>query len=298
GSVVSNGLVELVGVFRLCKLWGIWFRIGLGYVLIALLFYRAYSLDRIFNQRKRCSGWSYYWPGVVLFAIGLIFCTASQLVSDQKTLVYLDTIEVCHFVGAFRYIGVSMIWTILIVYAIQIVKIRNIKSSFNEFLENLVIFFIIFAVILQLTILVVFISKDPYNTAIRIVTTCFDLAGGNLVIWCIIMHPIYMCMFKRDEYEKQWLRKLAGDGLTKEYEVHERVPLSSLSYSRMNDGTLENPAAVQLKRWREEPGDVSITASVDNLGDGSHGLHGVPGEPPHTIFSSGDNRPHSPRVLV
>ncbi|KAI8318343.1 hypothetical protein GQ54DRAFT_252527, partial [Martensiomyces pterosporus] len=221
GSVVSNGLVELVGPWKFCKLWGVWFRVAPGYMFVNFLFFRAYSLDRIFIQRKPCSGWRFYLPSIILTIIIILFCIVSQVISDKKTLVYVESIEVCHYVGPFRYVSAGIIWAILLVYAVQVVKIRNIKSSFNEFRESLIIFFIIFATILQLTLLVVFIAMNPYNKDIRLATVSFDFVAGNLMIWLVLVHPVYMCIFHGREYEKRWLRKLAGDGLSKEYEVND-----------------------------------------------------------------------------
>ncbi|KAI8321639.1 hypothetical protein GQ54DRAFT_324830 [Martensiomyces pterosporus] len=259
-SIVTNGLVDLVGPWKLCKLWGIWFRIAASDMYVSILLFRAYLLDRIFLQHKPSRGWGHYWPAIALTLALLLFCTVGQVVSDSRTIIYIEKMRACHYITAFRYSALGVTWFITLMYAIQIIRIRHIKSSFNEFRENLIIFLIIFATTLQLTLLGIFVSLNPFVAAIRLATTCFDFVSGNLVLWILLAHPVFMCMFRRREYEKMWLRKLAADGLAREYGVQEGEGVSTGSYSRMGEvsGSTERrtEARTHLDQWyaHNEPG--------------------------------------------
>ncbi|KAI8325520.1 UPF0061-domain-containing protein [Martensiomyces pterosporus] len=102
GSFVTNGLVNVVGVWKICKLWSIWVRVAFTYMFMCFILFRALALHRIFIQNKPYKGWGYYMPMAIMLAVLLVFCTAAQLISGQKTVVYQEQLEVCMYSDNFR----------------------------------------------------------------------------------------------------------------------------------------------------------------------------------------------------
>ncbi|KAI8325522.1 hypothetical protein GQ54DRAFT_308243 [Martensiomyces pterosporus] len=237
GTFTTAGLVNQVGPWSYCRLWGIWIRAPFPYLLSCFLLFRAYALDRVFNQHKAYRGWGYYMPLIVLISFLLVFCIVAQVLDTKMTVYYIDAIELCHYSDGFRYTCLAIFWFIWVLYAVYLIKIRNIKSSFNEFRENVFTCFLGVSTILETTIVHVVVPKFPLNSTIRRFSACYDFAAGNLGVWVILAYPVYMCIFHKNEYELDWLTKLASDGLTKEYGVQERVYTSTGRYSRMEDET-------------------------------------------------------------
>ncbi|KAI8325521.1 hypothetical protein GQ54DRAFT_282883 [Martensiomyces pterosporus] len=241
GGMVTNGLVSIVGVWSICKLWTIWVRLAFTYMFMCFLLFRTLALHRIFILNKPYKGWGYYMPIIILFAILLVFCVTTQLITGSKTVQYIKQLEVCSYADAFHYTCLSLTWFIWAIYTVYLIKIRNIKSSFNEFRESVVIYIVGFSTIIETTMLHGIVPKYPLHKYIRLISACFDFFTGNIVIWIYLGYPAYMCMFHHEEYLKKWLRKLANDGLSKEYDIKEaQIPLSTTSYSRMEDDAPHN----------------------------------------------------------
>ncbi|KAJ2795303.1 hypothetical protein H4R20_005929 [Coemansia guatemalensis] len=57
------------------------------------------------------------------------------------------------------------------------------------------------------------------------------MAAGNIVVWLFIGYPVFMCIFRRREYENRWLEKLAKDSPN----GAGGLPRTSTSYAKMKE---------------------------------------------------------------
>ncbi|KAI8319043.1 hypothetical protein GQ54DRAFT_341515 [Martensiomyces pterosporus] len=224
GNICANGLVELVGIWSNCKLWVIWFRILFCFVYSAVLFVRFYALDRVFNQQKPFRGRIVYVTVAAIVAFHLTYAITGQLVNGDHTVRYIAPVQTCDISSHFRYASIGVQWIIWLCVAALMFRLRNIQSSFNEFHESLIIFVIVMALLLETTIVHAVYPQFPLMRSHRVSKTLFDAVTANVLIWVIIAHPVYMCIFHHSEYEDEWLKKLRRDGLHDVYDFTSNLP--------------------------------------------------------------------------
>ncbi|KAJ1960183.1 hypothetical protein GGI12_003941 [Dipsacomyces acuminosporus] len=235
GGMIINSLVPITGAWSNCKLWVIWVRVSFTYMFLFLLFFRTFTLHRIFILNRPCRGWGYYAPVIVYTAFQLIFNSATQVISPEKTIKYLPDLEMCTLDRAYHISCVLPIIALWLIYLVQMFLIRNIRTSFNEFRESLIIFFGASAMVIELVSLHLGVPKFSMYRTVRILCATFDTLCILLPIWTLLGKPLYMCLFRHDEYLEKWLQVLASDGLSKVYKLQEgQEGVSTSSYSRMD----------------------------------------------------------------
>ncbi|KAJ1949668.1 hypothetical protein FBU59_001041, partial [Linderina macrospora] len=219
GSIMGNELVMGEWLFRACRGWMIWLRVGCMFVFTCTVAFRLYALDRVFVQGKTYRGWSMYAPFILLGVFALVFCTVSQLVPDRLTVIYLDHYEICHYVYAYRYVCIAMGWAMWTLCHLLAWRCRNIHTCFNEYRESILTVVLGHLDDLQMTLVHVYLPDYAlYNWQRGIAASC-DLLVTLVGIWVVLLYPTYQCLFHHDEYLQKWLTKLSQDGKRREYEV-------------------------------------------------------------------------------
>ncbi|KAJ1949334.1 hypothetical protein FBU59_001188 [Linderina macrospora] len=235
GSAVSNGLVDIEGVWRHCIFPAVWIRIGFGYMFTCSSLFRIYLLDRIFVQRRSTQGVRFHLPIFVFLAAVIIFCIISTVLPDYMTVIYLDKFKSCHYVAPYRFICLGIVASLWSLVAFLVWRIRNIHTAFNERIETIVIAVMALSTDIEMIVVHIVYLHYAQNRAVRSMAVMFDLTMGCTASFILLVYPVYQCIFHRDEYLQKWLLKLSIDGLHKEYlnETH-RVP-NTVDYAEVRE---------------------------------------------------------------
>ncbi|ORX69404.1 hypothetical protein DL89DRAFT_267638 [Linderina pennispora] len=235
GDIATNGHVELIGVWSRCKVWCLWFRVFFAYTFSAAVGIRAYGLYCVFVLHRPYRGIGFYAPIVGLFVMLLIFCVTSQLISDEKTVMYVPELEMCTYVWGFRGACLGLLWLIWLFVFYFVFKIRNIHSSFNERWESIICCTLALGIDLFTTLMHTINPHYPLIMRYRVANTFFDFCMGNLVTLVMVFYPVVQCIFNREGYKREWMAKLQADGLRKEYKVSTDNPSTRRNYSVMDE---------------------------------------------------------------
>ncbi|KAJ2616847.1 hypothetical protein H4S08_000587 [Coemansia sp. RSA 1365] len=231
GNIPANGHVRLVGAWSNCKLWIIWFRVLFCFVFASMTIVRFYALDRVFNQKKPFTTWSSLIATGAVIVLNVIFCLVNQLISGSLTIEYVPPLEICNVTQAFRIAAIAFQWVLWTGVGVLFFRLRNIQSSFNEFRESMAIFAVIIALLIESTVTNIYYKYYILEKHRRIEKTVMDMVAGNIVVWLFIGYPVFMCIFRRREYEQHWLEKLAKDS-SKNSGL---PPKSGTFYAKMKD---------------------------------------------------------------
>ncbi|KAJ1851454.1 hypothetical protein LPJ76_006078 [Coemansia sp. RSA 638] len=234
GNIPSNGHVRIVGAWSNCKLWIIWFRVFFCYVFATMCIVRFYALDRVFNQKKPFTVWSSLISGGAVIVLNVAYCLVNQLISGSLTIEYVPSLEVCNVTQAFRIAALTFMWIIWAAVGVLFFRLRNIQSTFNEFYESIAIFAVIIGLLIESSITNLYYIYYILEKRRRIQKTVVDMAAANLVIWLFIGYPVFMCIFRREKYEQQWLEKLAQDSPNHAFN-NNNITNNGTSYAKMND---------------------------------------------------------------
>ncbi|KAJ1963298.1 hypothetical protein GGI12_002132 [Dipsacomyces acuminosporus] len=260
GSFVVNGVVDVVGVWSHCRVWILWCRLVFTYLYFFLLIFRAYELHRIFVLKKPCHGWSWYLPIISMAVFTLSFGIASQLVSAERTIKYLPDLHMCTFGRAYHYVCFAIGLVFWAIYTVYIVLIRNIRSSFNEFRENLVIYIAWTVMQLELMVFRFLKTKFPLRVRARIPSAALDVFFVVLPVWILLGYPTFMCLFRREEYLARWFQRVSDDNLAEFYKRQERkVSIMTTTLSKSKKARHGRPAM-----------EGSITFTVQSHIDAMH----------------------------
>ncbi|KAJ2535644.1 hypothetical protein IWW35_006762 [Coemansia sp. RSA 1878] len=60
-----------------------------------------------------------------------------------------------------------------------------------------------------------------------------DTIASNLIIWLIIGYPVFMSIFRRHEFERKWIERLANDNNKTAYDFTSNQ--HGTTYAKMND---------------------------------------------------------------
>ncbi|KAJ1949263.1 hypothetical protein EC988_004842 [Linderina pennispora] len=252
GSVVSNGLVEIEGVWRHCILPAVWIRIGFGYTFTCSSLFRVYLLDRIFVQRRSAHGVRFHLPIFLFILVVLLFCIISTVLPNYMTVIYLDKFKSCHYVAPYRFVCLGIVASLWSVVAVLVWRIRNIHTAFNERFETVAIAAMALSTDIEMIVVHIVYLHYAQNRAVRSMAVMFDLTMGCTASFILLVYPVYQCIFHREEYLQKWLLKLSLDGLHKEYldETHhvtnttDYAEVREQSTTRLTSGNTEKTGAL------------------------------------------------------
>ncbi|KAJ1960333.1 hypothetical protein GGI12_003860, partial [Dipsacomyces acuminosporus] len=271
GTVVSRGLIRNTGVWSQCKAWTIWVKLSFMYVFQSFLVFRTYALHRIFIQNKPCSGFGYYLPMAAMIIGILAFGIASQLVSDDRTVKYMAQAERCRPSLAFTYGSMAISWLIWICYTTLLIRIHNIRSSFNELRESVVIYLLGLINIIASVLLYTVAWRPDLHQHVRITSVGLDVLSTTGSIWVLLLYPVCMSLFNREEYLVNWKRKLIDDGVIMKYEMQHRqatgtttASSGSKRYSRLEEEDDNGGTSSYNSHKKLKSNDVAIPSSSPN----------------------------------
>ncbi|KAI8320904.1 hypothetical protein GQ54DRAFT_298330 [Martensiomyces pterosporus] len=262
GDIATNGHVELVGAWAICKLWCVWIRVCFAYTFSAAAALRIYALYRVFILHRPYSGFSSYLPILIIFGCLLVFCVVSQVVSDSVTVMYVEEYEVCTYVWAFRGACLGLLWMIWLLVLFFVVKIRNIHSSFNERYESFLICLLAFTAVTNTTLLHTIRPNYPLELRYRLANTWIDILVSNFCVWVVILYPCYQSVFHREAYLQTWTTKLKTDGLRKEYNMSPQHGSTVQGYSMMGSDSENKQIISSTMRWAAANGASADDAAV------------------------------------
>ncbi|PIA16431.1 hypothetical protein COEREDRAFT_97582 [Coemansia reversa NRRL 1564] len=234
GDIAANGHVWATGVWSHCKPLIIWLRVMFCFMFASLIIVRFFALDRVFNQRKPFTTWGSLLVGAIVVVVNVIYCLVNQLVSDSLTVEFRADAIACNVTQGFRIAAIVYQWVQWAGCAVLIYRLRNIQSSFNEFRESIAVFLIAIALLIEST--VTYIAYEYYALQLghRIQKTVTDTIAANAIIWLIIGYPVFMSIFRRRQYEKKWIDRLANDSSKTAYEFSSN-PNDNTTYAKMNN---------------------------------------------------------------
>ncbi|KAJ1960354.1 hypothetical protein GGI12_003849 [Dipsacomyces acuminosporus] len=240
GSIATKCVINIVGAWSRCRVWVVWIRFSFNFIFLFLLIYRMYALRRIFILKKPCTGRKYNLPVLVACVFVLAFDLICYFIPKRMTVRYKKKMEYCKFTQPFVYGTTAIIWMIWAIFTTYIILIRNIKASFNEFRESLVIYFIGSLNIIVTLVFQLGFKKYTLLRSTRFISVTLDVLTATIPIWVLLAKPVFMGLFRHDEYLDEWKAKLVHDHLTKQYELQggQRI-ISSQDCSKTNNDTYD-----------------------------------------------------------
>ncbi|KAJ2554373.1 hypothetical protein EV175_002606 [Coemansia sp. RSA 1933] len=217
GDFQVNGVVRIHGVWQNCRAWVVWVRILFSYIFSGLMMLRFLALDRIFNRGKPYRGRAMYVPGILLSVLLLAYCLSCRFVNTADISVYINYYQICNVNNKFRYASVGLMWVPWTVSLVLAFRLRNIEGSFNERYETMAVMALAYMLIIKTTIIHATHPFFVFNRAYRQSETMLDAIAASMIVWVILAHPVYQCMFHHKEYEKRWINKLRFDGQVDKY---------------------------------------------------------------------------------
>ncbi|KAJ2741887.1 hypothetical protein GGI20_004877 [Coemansia sp. BCRC 34301] len=241
GDLQVNGHAPLKGSpFTNCKFFSVWMHIIVGVCPVgSLIALRSYGLYQVFCLNRPYLGMPLYGSVGMLVGILLTFGIVTQSISATSSVYYVDGFDICGFNKGYQIAIFVMVWVLWTVVAALNWRIRNIKSSFKESRESMIMCIIAFGILTFMTALSYSMTSFPFNVKARIVATSVNQFSAMATWWLPMAIPLYNCLFRREKYLKQWVYKLRQDGLQRAYHVEpkseEEHIAPALNHSYLHD---------------------------------------------------------------
>ncbi|KAJ2761010.1 hypothetical protein H4S06_001431 [Coemansia sp. BCRC 34490] len=242
GDFQMNGIVRIKGGWKECRIWVVWVRILFSYIYSSLLTLRFFALDRIFNRGKPYSGKAVYVPIAFLFVLFLAYCLTCQLVPEHDISVYVKYFQICQVNDTFRYASIGLMWVPWTISLVLAYFVRNIQSSFNERYETMLILALAYMILIKTTVIHATHPYYIFEKSYRHAETLVDAICTSMVVWVMLVHPVYQSIFHRKEYEKQWIRKLRLEGQADKYTTEAILESTAhrTAFSELEDGEFDH----------------------------------------------------------
>ncbi|KAJ2756857.1 hypothetical protein GGI19_000512 [Coemansia pectinata] len=221
GDIQANGHAPLKGTpLQNCKAFGVWVRVLLGVCGIgALIVLRSYGLYRVFCRNLAYRGLGFYIPFIVASACMIIYGIVLQALPGSVTLEYKELVDLCYYNDKYKASLYALLWLTWVIIAGLNWCIRNIKSSFNETREMMIVCIIVFGVLSFMTAMSYTHARYPLNLTLRILATSLDQFAATAVWWLMMAVPLFKCLTNRQRYLKEWIYTLREDGLQQAYHI-------------------------------------------------------------------------------
>ncbi|KAJ1959729.1 hypothetical protein GGI12_004183 [Dipsacomyces acuminosporus] len=152
-------------------------------------------------------------------------------------------IKAKNLLNAFHIFLTTTCGVIIAIHTLYIYLTRNIRSSFNEFREGLIIYLVLMADLFVTVFLHIMVKAYPLHKRVRIVSVIVDLLCGCTPVVVLLAHPLYMCYFRHDEYLVKWVGKIREEGMAEVYKLQGITTSMSIS-AHKNTGKLTSKAAI------------------------------------------------------
>ncbi|KAJ2759912.1 hypothetical protein IWQ56_005613, partial [Coemansia nantahalensis] len=198
GDLTLCGIVHVRGpFFGDCMLMLVWFRSMFGnFALGSLLTIRSFKLYRIFCRNKPMHGFRRSYPYLLFLSLILIVGMITTLVPRSLTMTYLDGVEFCivnqNLITAFC----ILLWCIWSVYMVMVWLLRNVRSSFNEFMEMAISLLMLVICTIFNQVILNYMPRLPTSLRWRLALLTVDQITGNFIWWLIMFKPIFNCIFR------------------------------------------------------------------------------------------------------
>ncbi|KAJ2017123.1 hypothetical protein GGI03_001451 [Coemansia sp. RSA 2337] len=221
GDIQANGHAPLKGTpLQYCKAFGVWVRVLLGVCgMSALIGLRSYGLYRVFCRNLAYRGLGFYIPFIIASACMVVYGIVLQALPDNVTVEYKELVDLCYYNDKYKASLYALLWVTWVIIAGLNWCIRNIKSSFNETREILIVCVIVFGVLSFMTAMSYTHARYPLNLTLRILATSLDQFAASAVWWLMMAVPLFKCLTNRQRYLKEWIYKLREDGLQQAYHI-------------------------------------------------------------------------------
>ncbi|KAJ1728406.1 hypothetical protein LPJ61_004048 [Coemansia biformis] len=219
GDLTLCGLVHVRGsFFGDCMLMLIWFRSMFGnFALGSLLTIRSFKLYCIFCRNKPMHGYRRAIPYLLFLALITAVGMIATLVPRKYTVTYIEGVEFCivnqNLVTAFC----ILLWCIWAVYMVMVWLLRNVRSSFNEFMEMAISLLLLVVCTIFNQVVLNYMPRLPTSLRWRLALVTVDQITANYIWWLIMFKPIFNCIFRHDKYLAEWKHKMTSDGLRSQY---------------------------------------------------------------------------------
>ncbi|KAJ1928585.1 hypothetical protein IWQ60_001918 [Tieghemiomyces parasiticus] len=234
GSFFYQGGMFGVDNLSLCRITGIWFRWALGgFAYLCIMLYRLLVLYQILiRKRPARSLWILLLPAVVYtpgVVIAILPTVMTSLLDLQTVTDRTGTNN--HYCDLSTPI-VALMWAycglLILLLAIFAIRIRHIKSTFNEFRE------VTWALIpLVVTIAVTAgLANSPYSHMYwsRLICNLTNLFAAVSFFWAVYGPSFFGFLFRRDAYLRRFNATLVRDGFqTIGSDTGHRGPSSSVT---------------------------------------------------------------------
>ncbi|KAJ2813555.1 hypothetical protein GGI24_006521, partial [Coemansia furcata] len=221
GDIQANGHAPIKGTpMENCKAFGVWIRVLLGVCgMSALIGLRSYGLYRVFCRNQAYRGLGFYIPFIITSACMLTYGIVLQALPERLTIQYVELADLCYYNDKYKASLYALLWLTWVIIAALNWCIRNIKSSFNETREILIVCVIVFGVLTFMTVMSYTHARYPLSLAMRLLATSLDQFAATTVWWLMMAVPLFKCLTNRQKYLKEWIYKLREDGLQQAYHI-------------------------------------------------------------------------------
>ncbi|KAJ2741331.1 hypothetical protein GGI20_005262 [Coemansia sp. BCRC 34301] len=238
GDIQVNGHAPLKGSPLVnCKFFGVWMHVLVGICPVgSLIALRAYGLYQVFCLNRPYLGKPLYLSAGMLVGILLAFGIVTQALAPAVSVYYIEGLDICSYHLGCQVSIFVMVWVLWIFVVLLNWRIRNIKSSFKESRESMIMCIISIGGLTYMTVISYAVPDFPINVKLRVLTTAINQFAAITTWWIPMAVPILNCLFRREKYLKLWVYKLRQDGLHRAYHVdpkssEERGEPSPLNHS-------------------------------------------------------------------
>ncbi|KAJ2414063.1 hypothetical protein GGI10_002641 [Coemansia sp. RSA 2530] len=219
GDLQVNGHAPLKDTpFMHCKFFGVWMHVLMGVsIMSSLIGLRSYGLYRVFCKGRPYRGVALYASVALTAFVLLAFGVTTELLPDSISAKYEEIADVCFFGVGYRAGLISFVWLNWAAVIAINWRIRHINCSFNETREIFLACVVVFLVLIGMTTLTYVVPEFVLDVRYRILATSMNHFGAITVWWLIMYKPLYECLFNRQRYLDEWMRKLRQDGQQQAY---------------------------------------------------------------------------------
>ncbi|KAJ1984733.1 hypothetical protein EDC05_006583, partial [Coemansia umbellata] len=191
-------------------------------------------------------------------------------------------VELCTTTEGYVGVTLGVLWVNWLIIIIMMIRLRNIQSTFNEFVEFLFICAFGIAAMIKTTVVHFAHPKYPLIRGYRVAETLGDVVISNGIILIIIAYPVIMSVVRPKAYEREWLLRLRTDGLQDMYEANLNLRADApVHYARM-DGSIANQMEKAILEEENSENAYFAMQGYGNARDGGYMTAEELQSPPHS----------------
>ncbi|KAJ2613907.1 hypothetical protein EV177_002310 [Coemansia sp. RSA 1804] len=211
GDVFTDDMAHPRGIATNCIVTTVWLRMVLGqnvvfgvllvHAVLAMLRY-TFHIDTTHSSRRR---WIQFIATAGFAACDIALAIVATLLPKDRTVRFVDVLDVCEFKQAFKNMGVVQAWLLWgASFLISALVASKARCAHNEG-RNLVAACVALSAALTFHT-VVYYRKPMYPATLgwRIAAVCINQTSCLVAWWIIAGRTIYGCILYRDVYLAEW----------------------------------------------------------------------------------------------